>query len=94
MWSHRIGRKACTAEWVSAVAQHDLTPRIYVLRKITTALKFMSYINQRLRPSYQTALNLHILKISGRSARERAEQPATGGDTERGINIFQFFFVY
>ena len=26
--------------------QHDLTPRIYVLHKITIALKFMSYINQ------------------------------------------------
>ena len=38
--------------------QHDLTPRIYVLHKITIALKFMSYINQNLRPSYQTALNL------------------------------------
>ena len=38
--------------------QHDLTPRIYVLHKITIALKFMSYINQKLRPSYQTALNL------------------------------------
>ena len=24
--------------------QHDLTPRIYVLNKITIALKFMSYI--------------------------------------------------
>ena len=24
--------------------QHDLTPRIYVLHKITIALKFMSYI--------------------------------------------------
>ena len=60
--------------------QHDLTPRIYVLHKITTALKFMSYINQKLRRSYQTALNLHILKISGRSARERAEQLGTGGD--------------
>ena len=30
--------------------QHDLTPRIYVLHKITIALKFMSYINQKLRP--------------------------------------------
>ena len=60
--------------------QHDLTPRIYVLHKITTALKFMSYINQKLRRSYQTALNLHILKISGRSAQERAEQLATGDD--------------
>ena len=38
--------------------QHDLTPKIYVLHKITIALKFMSYINQKLRPSYQTALNL------------------------------------
>ena len=38
--------------------QHNLTPRIYVLHKITIALKFMSYINQKLRPSYQTALNL------------------------------------
>ena len=38
--------------------QHDLTPRIYVLHKITIVLKFMSYINQKLRPSYQTALNL------------------------------------
>ena len=37
--------------------QHDLAPRIYVLHKITTALKFMSYINQKLWPSYQTALN-------------------------------------
>ena len=61
------------------IKQHDLTPRIYVLHKITTALKFVSYINQKLRPSYQTALNLHILKISGRSARERAEQLASGG---------------
>ena len=62
--------------------QHDLTPRIYVLHKITIALKFMSYINQKLRPSYQTALNfvLHKLKFSGRSARERAEQLATGGE--------------
>ena len=65
---------------VLPVFQHDLTPRIYVLHKITIALKFMSYINQKLRPSYQTALNLQILKISGRSARERAEQLATGGD--------------
>ena len=38
--------------------QHDLTPRIYVLQKITIALKFMSYINQKLWPSYQAALNL------------------------------------
>ena len=27
--------------------QHDLTPRIYALHKITIALKFMSYINQK-----------------------------------------------
>ena len=54
--------------------QHDLTPRIHVLHKITIALKFMSYINQKLQPSYQTALNLHKLKICGRSARGRAEQ--------------------
>ena len=40
------------------VKQHDLTPRISVLHKITIALKFMSYIYQKLRPSYQTALNL------------------------------------
>ena len=55
--------------------QHDLTPRIYVLHKITIALKFMSYINQKLQPSYQTALNLYVLhklKISARSARGRA----------------------
>ena len=47
-------------EWqaTSSARQHDLTPRIYVLHKITIALKFMSYINQKLRPSYQTALNL------------------------------------
>ena len=64
----------------TGIFQHDLTPRIYVLHKIATALKFMSYINQKLRPSYQTGLNLHILKISGRSERERAEQPATGRD--------------
>ena len=38
--------------------QHDLTPRIYVPHKITIALKFMSYINQKLQPSCQTALNL------------------------------------
>ena len=53
----------------------------HVLRANTIShLEFVSYINQKLRPSYQTALNLHILKISGRSARERAEQLATGGD--------------
>ena len=42
----------------SLMDQHDLTPRIYVLHKITIALKFMCYINQKLRPSYQTVLNL------------------------------------
>ena len=40
------------------IYQQYLTPRIYVLHKITIVLKFMSYINQKLRPSYQTALNL------------------------------------
>ena len=71
----------CTiVDYLDVTFQRDLTPRIYVLHKITIALKFMSYINQKLRPSYQTALNLHILKISGRSAGERAEQLATGGD--------------
>ena len=40
------------------VMQHDLTPRIHALHKITIALKFMSYINQKLRSNYQTALNL------------------------------------
>ena len=42
----------------STALQHDLTPRIYVLHKIMIALKFMSHINQKLPPSYQTALNL------------------------------------
>ena len=28
-------------------SQHDLTPRIYALHKITIALKFISYINQK-----------------------------------------------
>ena len=32
--------------WV--ILQHDLTPRIYVLHKITIVLKFMSYINSDL----------------------------------------------
>ena len=32
--------------------QHDLTPKIYALHKITIALKFMSYINRKLRPSF------------------------------------------
>ena len=58
-------------------SQHDLTLRIYALHKITIALKFMSYIYQKLRPSYQTALNL----CTGRSAQEgKAEQVATGMD--------------
>ena len=43
---------------VVKVDQHDLAPRIYVLHKITIALKFMSYINLKLRPSHQTPLNL------------------------------------
>ena len=43
--------------------QHNLTPRIYVLHKITIALKFMSYINQKLRPSDQTVLNLCLTLI-------------------------------
>ena len=38
--------------------QHDLIPRIDVLHKITIALKFLSYINQNLLPSYQTVLIL------------------------------------
>ena len=49
----------CTiVDYLDVTFQRDLTPRIYVLHKITIALKFMSYINQKLRPSYQTALNL------------------------------------
>ena len=49
----------CTScDFCTGFYQHDLTPRIYVLHKITIALKFMSYINQKLRPSYQTTLNL------------------------------------
>ena len=44
-------------------SQHDLTPRIYVLHKITIALKFMSCINQKLRPSYKTVLNLCLTQI-------------------------------
>ena len=75
--SNKYGQKRLDS---AKKSQHDLTPRIYVLHKITTALKFMFYMNQKLRPSYQTALNLHKLKISGRSVRERAEQLATGGD--------------
>ena len=38
--------------------QHDLAPRIYVLHKITIALKFMSYMNLKLRLGHQTPLNL------------------------------------
>ena len=59
--------------------QHDLTPRIYVLHKITIALKFVLH-KSKVGAKLSNALNLHILKISGRSARERAEQLATGGD--------------
>ena len=51
-------KKSATETPCSCNNQYDLTPRIYVLHKITIALKFMSYINQKLRPSYQTALNL------------------------------------
>ena len=41
------------------MGQHDLTPRTYVLHKITIVLKIMSHINQKLRLSYQTVLNLY-----------------------------------
>ena len=41
----------------NAYFQHNLTPRI-VLHKIAIALKFMLYINQKFRPSFQTMLNL------------------------------------
>ena len=44
--------------------QHNLIPRIYVRHKITIALKFMSYINQKLWLSYQTALNLCLAHIN------------------------------
>ena len=47
----------------ASLSQDDLTPRIYVLHKITIALKFMSYINQKLQPSYQTAINLFLTWI-------------------------------
>ena len=81
LWNHRDKIKFPLL-WLEdrRETQHDLTSRIYVLHKITTALKFMSYINQKLWPSYQTALNLHILKISGRSALERVGQLTTGRD--------------
>ena len=84
---------------VLPVFQHDLTPRIYVLHKITIALKFMSYINQKLRPSYQTALNF-MSNINCKFREEVYEedrsnwQQAGITDTERWINTFQFFFVY
>ena len=81
--------------------QHDLTPRIYVLHKIMIVLKFMSYINQKVRPSYQTALNLCLTYIENFGKKCARKSGATGNwqlagitDTERGINIFQFFFVY
>ena len=55
----KCSSNAVVSEFMNEVMQHDLTTRIYdVLHKITIALKFMSYINQKLRPSYQTALNL------------------------------------
>ena len=54
----------CDKYLEAVVFQHDLTPRIYVLHLITIALKkCMSYMNQKLRPSYQTALNLCLTKI-------------------------------
>ena len=87
--------------FVLPVFQHDLTRsnRIYVLHKITIALKFMSYINPKLRPSYQTALNF-MSNINCKFREEVYEedrsnwQQAGITDTEREINIFQFFFVY
>ena len=47
-----------------------------------------------MRPSYQTALNLHILNISGKvHEKERSNWQLAGiTDTERGINIFQKIF--
>ena len=58
--------------------QHDLTPRIYVLHKITIALKFMSYINQKLLPSYQTALNICLTYIENFGKKCTRESGATG----------------
>ena len=70
--------------------QHDLTLRIYVLHEITMALmKFMSYINQKFRPSYQT-MNPHRLW------RGSGEQLATGlvGITDQLIKCILNFFIY
>ena len=79
--------------------QHDLTPRIYVLHKITIALKFMSYINQvAAKLSNRVKFVLHKLKISGRSARGRAEQLAPWQlvvISDRGIaKCISIFFIY
>ena len=49
--NHFFGNGNWLSSGLNEKDQHDLTPRIYVLHKITIALKFMSYINQKLRPS-------------------------------------------
>ena len=61
----------------------------------------LSYINQKLRPIYQIALNLCLTYIENFGKKCTRNSGATGNwqlaeitDTERGINIFQFFFVY
>ena len=70
-------------------SQHDGTPRIYALHKITIALKFLSYINLKLRPSYQTALNLCLIYINWKFREEVHEEKRSNWQlariTDRGI---------
>ena len=67
--------------------QHDLTPWIYALHKITIALKFISCINQKLQPSYQTVLNLCLTCIRGHKG-----QNFTGMSWLFGLRIRMLWF--
>ena len=58
--SHNAGlARKSFKEWIQTGSIFNTISHLeFVLHKFTIALKFMSYINRKLRPSYQTALNL------------------------------------
>lgn len=63
--SHNAGlARKSFKEWIQTGSIFNTISHLeFVLHKFTIALKFMSYINRKLRPSYQIVLNLYLTLI-------------------------------
>ena len=75
---------------IKQTKQHDLTPRIYVLHKITIALKFLSHIN--FKPSSKLSnRECHADCARGRGTQKKRSNWQMAGITDR--MYFKFFHL-